>query len=431
MPRQIKPLNAQQIAALKPKESSYFKAVDNDGLYVRVLKTSKSWVFRDTHKSWVTIGNTASMPLATARAEVARRKAIPEEPKFKPMPYFKDFQDSYVDEIKKTLKADRFGITKNGNQWTSTIQTYCMNTDPEKGWNIGNKRIDEITPTDIKEIMVRVLPRVDTAGKLRGRLERIIDAAYIQHRMGMPYSNPATSKVVNQLVPKLAKENKVKKSKVKHHLAVPVEDAPKLFQECWAKRKSSVSFSALCFVILTCGRAGNGVEAKWSEIDQEKWVWMPESMKVDNNPTHIVPLSKMAIELLELRKVLSDDDSEWVFASTQQRAKGEPISTDSMRLLLQRMAGIAYTTHGWRSTYKNWSMEDGADEIDSDSISELALAHKVSRSGDITAPKESRLQKATLGKKIGSDTYLAYMRSGLFKRRAKQAQEWEDFLFTK
>jgi hypothetical protein len=38
MARVIKPLNMQQVLALKPRGTSYYKAVDNDGLYVEVRK---------------------------------------------------------------------------------------------------------------------------------------------------------------------------------------------------------------------------------------------------------------------------------------------------------------------------------------------------------------------------------------------------------
>lgn len=437
MAKIIKPLTIDGVLRLKlEKASGYtYKAVDNDGLYVRIGKASKAWVMR-SKTGWTVLGpvDTEIMPLKNARDRVRelQLEAIKNpESKIKPMPFFKAYQDIFIEKICKTLKKDRHGNTKNGDQWTSTILKFCMNPDPKIGWDISKKRIDEITATDIAEIMERVLPLVPTADKLRGRLERIIDAAWTEYRTGIPYSNPASSKVVYQLVPVLAKETKLIKKKAKHHMAVPAADAPKIFQECWKKRKSSVAMSALCFTVLTIGRAGNGAQAKWSEIDWDDKAWIPESMKVENNPTHIAPLTPRALEILELRKALSDDDCEWIFASTQPKTYNEPITTDAMRSLLQKMTKIAYTTHGWRSTYKNWSMDDDDEQNDIDMISELALAHKVNRSGDITTPKESRLQKAMLGKKIGDDTYLAYMRSGLFKKRRKHSQEWEDFLFSK
>lgn len=388
MPIQIKPLNAQQVAALKPRGVSYFKAVDNDGLYVRVLKTSKSWVMRDTKKTWVTIGKVATMPLATARSEVAKRKSSPSEEKLKPLPYFKDAQDTFINTIGKSLKSD-----KNLKQWTNTILEFCMNP---KGIDIGNKRIDAITPSDIKEILENVLPRKDTAQKLRGRLERIIDAAWVEHRMGTPYLNPATSLVVNQLIPTMAK-----KAISKPHKAVPVSDAPKIFKECWKKRKKSVSYAALCFTILTIGRAGNGVSARWDEMVKDQWQIGREKMKVDSNPDHIVPLPKQAIELLNLRKLL-DDESEWCFASPMKDA---PMSTDSLRHDLQRTTGNSYTTHGWRSTFKDWSLERDELDGDEDMLGEIALAHKV-----------------------GDKTKSAYLRTKLIKKRGVQLQQWADFL---
>lgn len=388
MPKQIKPLNSQQVAALKPKETSYFKAVDNDGLYVRVLKTSKSWVYRDTNRSWVSMGNIEQMPLATARSEIAKRKTEPSTTKQKPLPYFKDAQDTFINTVGKSLKSD-----KNLRQWTSTIQEFCMNP---KTVDISKKRVDEITASDIKQILENVLPRKVTAQKLRGRLERIINATWIEHRLGALYMNPATSLVVNQLIPTMAK-----KAVSTPHKAVPVTDAPKIFQECWKKRKTSVSYAALCFTILTIGRAGNGVNARWDEMVNDQWQIGRKKMKVDTNPDHIVPLPKQAIELLKIRKLL-DEDSEWCFSSPITE---EPMSTDSLRHDLQRTTGNSYTTHGWRSTFKDWSLERDELDGDEDMLGEIALAHNV-----------------------GDKTKSAYLRTKLVKKRAIQLQEWADFL---
>lgn len=388
MAKIIKPLNQAQVLALKPKATPYFTAVDSNGLYVQTRPTGKSWVIRipkGSSRSWKSLGDVDLMPLSAARQEVARLKQILADiPKNSPLPKFKKQAEAFIEDLEKKLKND-----KNLKQWTSTMTEFVYPV-------IGHKPIDEITPTDIKEIINNVLPRLDTAKKLRARIERIIDSAWIEHRTKDVYINPASSKIINVLASGITK-----KKKVNHFLAVPVEDAPKIFQDCWAKYPYTVGYAALCFTILTIGRSGMGVNARWEQINDDQWIIDGKNMKTGVD--HVCPLSTQAMELLALRKAIEKGETNgWVFPSPVTRGA---MSTDAVLNCLQRTCGTKYTTHGWRTTFKQWAAEKG-DSGDDYLLSELALAHKV-----------------------GDKTQQAYFRTTLYKKRAKQNQDWANFLF--
>src|SRR5262249_10130388 len=88
---------------------------------------------------------------------------------------------------------------------------------------------------------------------------------------------------------------------------------------------------------------------------------------------------------------------EFIFASTAAR----PISNMSMLMLLRRMGRGDLTTHGFRSTFRDWCAEQTAFPYEA---AEMALAHAV-----------------------GSRVELAYRRGDLLEKRRALAEAWADF----
>ena len=68
--------------------------------------------------------------------------------------------------------------------------------------------------------------------------------------------------------------------------------------------------------LVTAQRKGEIVIAEWSEFDLTNGWWTIPSEKAKNNLSHRVPLSVLAIQLLEQVKMLSGD-SRWLFPSTK------------------------------------------------------------------------------------------------------------------
>ena len=115
---------------------------------------------------------------------------------------------------------------------------------------------------------------------------------------------------------------------------------------------------------------------------------------------HRVPLVDAALEVLATAQLLSDG-SNLVFPSLMK--PGHPLSDMTLMKLLRDL-GLAEraTVHGFRSSFKNWTLE----QTDTPwAVSEAALAHI-----------------------LGNSTEQAYARSDLFERRRALMQLWADYL---
>ena len=115
---------------------------------------------------------------------------------------------------------------------------------------------------------------------------------------------------------------------------------------------------------------------------------------------HRVPLNSQALDLLREASALRDATG-LVFPSPLKL--GSPLSDMTLTKVL-RSVGLAEraTVHGFRSSFKNWTME----QTDTPwAVSEAALAHF-----------------------LGNSTEQAYARSDLFERRRALMQQSADYL---
>src|SRR3546814_2883602 len=78
----------------------------------------------------------------------------------------------------------------------------------------------------------------ETAGRLRGRIENILDAAKAANHIASPWENPARWK--GNLIHLLPRRRS--KKDVKHHAAMPFEDLP----DFWRDRKRVVRGKCVC-----------------------------------------------------------------------------------------------------------------------------------------------------------------------------------------
>ena len=114
------------------------------------------------------------------------------------------------------------------------------------------------------------------------------------------------------------------------------------------------------------------------------------------NREHRVPLSGRALEVLDQARELSDG-SGLVFPS---KRTGRPVS-DWAFAALRRRADIDATLHGFRSSFRDWTAENGMDHA----VAEAALAHVVSNA-----------------------TEAAYRRTDLFELRRVLMERWAAYL---
>jgi integrase len=229
----------------------------------------------------------------------------------------------------------------------------------------------------------------ETASRLRGRIEMVLDWATVRGlRAG---DNPARwSGHIEHLLPARAATD------IKHFAALPYAELPAFMAEL--RQRDGVAERALELCILCASRSGEILGARWPEIDLDTGVWTVPARRMKGGEAHRVPLSSVAVALLRNLPGKSNDGP--VFIGTRP---GTPLGKDALARALARMGCDGITTHGFRSTFRDWAAERTAFSY---AARELALAHAVHS-------KQSR----------------AYERTDLLDERRKLMSKWAAFSY--
>ncbi|CAK0757500.1 hypothetical protein WCLP8_2890001 [uncultured Gammaproteobacteria bacterium] len=178
---------------------------------------------------------------------------------------------------------------------------------------------------------------------MRGRIEAVLDWATVRgFRQG---DNPARWRgQLSHLLPAPAKV-----STVVHHAALPYVEIGAFMASL--SGRDAISARALEFTILTAARTGEVIGATWNEIDLDDATWTIPGERMKAGRVHKVPLSGPALAIL--RTMAEHRQGEIVFPSAQ----GKPLSNMAMAMLLRRMERGDMTTHGFRSSFRDWAAE--------------------------------------------------------------------------
>ena len=233
----------------------------------------------------------------------------------------------------------------------------------------------------------------ETASRLRGRLESILDFAKV--RGWRDGENPARWRGhLDKLLPARAKVRAIA-----HHAALPYAELPGFLNEL--RKQDGIAARALEFLILTAARTGEVIGARWNEMDLLNKVWTVPAARMKAHREHRVPLSPRALAILAEMQAARTADDAFVFAG---RKPGTPLSNMAFLMLLRRMGYRELTAHGFRATFKTWASERSNFRNE---IIEASLAH-------------------TIGGKVEQ----AYMRGDLFEKRRRLMQAWGGFAVT-
>jgi integrase len=264
---------------------------------------------------------------------------------------------------------------KHAAQWSATLEAYAYPV-------LGNITVDKISNGDGTDLVMKVLQpiwysKTETASRLRGRIESVLDWAKARgYRDG---ENPARWRGhLDKLLPA-----KAKIAPVKHHPAMPYADIPG-FMERLRKIEGNAA-RALEFTVLTAARTSEALLAKRSEIDVRARMWIVPASRMKKRREHRVPLCDRAIAIFKAMP----SRSEYLFPGTRA---GRPLSKDAMSELLKAM-GLSeemVTTHGFRSTFEDWAAELGDYP---EELRKLALAHAVSDKTDAAYRRGTMLAK--------------------------------------
>ena len=376
MARQLNKLTARKVQT----ETAPGRHSDGGGLYLVVDKNgAKRWVFiyrrqKDGKQSEMGLGGLISVPLGRARELAAEARALlasgsdPVQAR-KPVaaavvPSFGEVAQTVIASLEPGWRND-----KHRYQWQATIATYCA--------PIAAKPVNAITTEDVLTVLRPIwTDKNETASRLRGRIEKILDAAKAKgYRSG---ENPARWR--GHLDHLLPRRQKLQRG---HHPALPYQELPDFMTRL--REHKSVAALALEFCILTAGRSGEVLGARWAEIDFEAKVWTIPPPRMKSGRQHRVPLSPQALAILdELRQIRSGD---FVFPSPRS---AKPLSNMAMEMLLRRMKADAITVHGFRSSFRDWCGEETDHPRE---LAEAALAHAVGDTVERAYRRGDALQK--------------------------------------
>jgi integrase len=396
---------------------------DGGGLWLQVTGAgAKSWILRywvaqrdpttgavvrDEHTNKVRgrsremgLGSCTTVSLEEARDQAREYRRILRNEGIDPLEARAKAQDQAALEKAKALTfkaaaetyitAHRAGWKneKHAAQWPATLETYAY---PIIG-ALSVQAIDTTLVMKVLEPIWRVKP--ETAGRVRGRIEAVLDWATARgFRKG---ENPARWRGhLSKLLPAASKVRKIK-----HHAALPHPELPNFLASL--RTQDGVAARALEFTILTAARTGETIGATPTEIGTREKLWTVPSNRMKAGKEHRVPLAEPAVAIVEAMGLLNGTNRKFVFPGGRP---DKPLSNMAMPAVLRRMGRGDVTVHGFRSTFRDWAAErtDFPNEV-----VEMALAHAV-----------------------GDKVEAAYRRGDLFDKRRKLMDAWAAFCASK
>jgi integrase len=382
---------------------------DGGGLFLKITKARADWFFRFQvrgRRRDMALGNFArskdqrvvgeALRLIRDRADAARSLAdrgvdpiehgrLAEEvalaaaavPEPEP-PTAKSLGVLAADYI--TIQAAAWRGRETEKSWRRSFEKYAK--------AIADKPVDEVTAEDVLSVVAPIWKTMpETAGKLRERIERVLDYARVKNlRTG---ANPATW--AGNLQFELGKRKKLTRG---HHRKLDHKATPAFMTAL--RSRSGMAALALEWTILTAARESMTLGARWGEVDGDLWIVPKDRMKDERD--HRVPLPARCLEILKAVKVGHEKPP--ANAVIFPNLSGDELSNTAMDAVLKRMK-VNAVPHGFRSTFRDWC----GDETEyAREIAEAALAHS-----------------------IGNEVERAYRRSDALEKRRALMVAWAAF----
>jgi integrase len=388
------PNRLSALAVQRAKEPGMYP--DGLGLYLQVSQAgTKSWIFRykmpgaNTSRE-MGLGSLHNFTLQEARGRAldarklkadgidpiehkrAQRAAVAAE-QAKAVT-FQDAAERYIEAHSAGWKNE-----KHRQQWPSTMKAYVYPV-------IGALPVQTIDAGLVMKILEPIWSdKTETATRVRGRIERILDWATARgYRSG---ENPARWR--GHLQSLLAAPAKI--AKVEHHPALAYSEIGAFMVELGLQTGDAAD--ALTLLVLTATRTSEVIGASWPEVDFGAKVWTIPADRIKAGREHRIPLSGPALALLKRRHEGRTDDG-WIFPGVRQKH----LSNNAILALLGRMDRDNLTAHGFRSTFRDWAAEQTNFPRE---VAEMALAHA-----------------------IGDKVEAAYRRGDLFTKRTRLMDSW-------
>ena len=385
-PHPQKALTTRAVQAAKA-DARPRRIADGGGLYLLVAPGgSKSWVLRTVvmgRRCDIGLGGAGLVPLAEAREQALRLRKIARaggdplaerRQERRPVPSF----EAAARQVHASHAAG-FRNEKHRKQWLSSLAGALS--------EFGEKRVDAVTSADILSALnPQWLERPETSRRVLQRLRVVFDWGKAQGYCAGDNPTQGITKV-------LPKHRAVKA----HHAALPYPEVPAFLHALKASDASELVKLGLELTILCATRTSETLRATWDEVDLAAMTWTIPGDRMKGGVDHRVPLAPRCVEILTRAQALANG-SRYIFPG---RSAAKPLSNMAFLMALRRMQRSDVTTHGFRSSFRDWAAErTNAPRA----VCEAALAHT-----------------------LRDKTEAAYHRTDLFERRRELMTAWALF----
>ena len=365
---------------------------DGNGLYLFVEPSgSRRWVLRTVvarKRRDIGLGSAQLVSLVDAREEARRLRKIAREggdpvaERRRERRMVLTFKEAA--QKVHAAHAETFRSAKHKAQWLSSLDA---NVFPV----FGDRPVNVIDVADVLKALSPIwTTKPETARRLKQRIKVVFDWAKASgFRSG---DNPVDG--LARVLPKHRGEKQ-------HHAALAYQAVPAFLVDLDTAGASETIRLAFELLILTAARTNEILRATWAEVDLDAKTWTIPGARMKSGREHRVPLSPRAVEILTRAQAIAGD-SAFVFPG---RSATKPLSNMAFLMLLRRMQHETITTHGFRSSFRDWAAEKRIAQHD---VCEAALAHALT-----------------------DKTEAAYNRTDLFELRRSLMDAWATFATAK
>lgn len=403
-------LSDTQVRAAAPRDTEYFLR-DGDGLYLRIRPTGKTWAYRYQlagKAAKLGLGAYPAVSLARARQkarEMAETRAEGVDPQEARRLEAEQERLAKLNTFELLARAWH-GQTAKDRQWSAgyaekVIRHLELHIFP---W-IGHLPVEAIKPTEL----VRCLHRIKERGNLE-TAQRVREA--VQHVYQYSVDNGTLEPARNFVNGRTAG---LPPPRSRHYAAITdPKQLGQLLRDIQAYKGNVLTRAALQLAPMLFQRPGQLRLAHWEDISFEHKIWRcpPEKMKLrewqkrdSRTPTHLVPLPRQALEILQDIQPLTGPTGP-IFRSMAKRSEASRYMSDNTINSALRTLGYdtkeQITGHGFRATARTMIREYLGWDRD---VIERHLAH---------------VSDEELGGSYDRATFLA--------QRREMVQLWADFL---
>jgi integrase len=361
-------LTELEIKNAKPHEKPY-PLSDGDGLLLLVKESgAKSWVLRyrmNGKEKRAGLGKYPAVGLAKARE---LKDAFKRELAFGGNPQKRKQEERKETARIEALKAATF--MKLANEWYKRQEEAWSNSRRERVRRVldlylfprlGERPIREITTRELLDLVLDIeKDKPCTAQQAKGVAGQVFEFAVSRGDVDFNIA--------------LNLRGALKPWRVRHSAALTApRDVADLMTRIEAYHGSTTVRMALWFSLYTFQRPSEICGAAWEEMDFEAKLWRIPEQRMKNGRSHIVPLSRQVLELLESLKGYASRTgySPFVFPGMKSKAFSMDRCTIRQALRIMGYTNDQMCAHGFRTIASTNLNEQGWNR----DVIELSLAH--------------------------------------------------------